>query len=106
MVTGNCLLLRLAEQSSGRGKPDVCLVLYTSRVAFIAGRLDVLRAQVNQISEERNCLEEQREEGSLFTPGNVTHPEGAQRIAGLSRYPGKDVYPLAQDFGWKSLCAK
>jgi hypothetical protein len=75
MVTGNCLLLRLAESSSDKGKPGVCLVLYTSRVAFIAGRMDILRAQVNQISEERNCLEEQREEGSSFTPENVTHPE-------------------------------
>jgi hypothetical protein len=84
MVTGNCLLLRLAGQSSGRGKPDVCLVLYTEGVASIAGRLDALRAQVNQISEERNCLEEQREEGSSLTVENVTHPERAQRIAALS----------------------
>src|SRR5438876_2475822 len=39
VVTGNCLLLRLAEQSSGRGNPDVCLVLYPQSVASIAGRL-------------------------------------------------------------------
>src|SRR5947209_4080935 len=37
--TDDCLLLRLAEQSSGRGNPDVFLVLYTQSVASIAGRL-------------------------------------------------------------------
>src|SRR6267143_4523776 len=37
LVTGNCLLLRLAEQSSGRGNPDVCLVLYTYPPAHAFG---------------------------------------------------------------------
>jgi hypothetical protein len=93
VVTGNCLLLRLAEQSSGTGKPYVCLVLYTSRVVSVAGRLDVLRAHVNQVSEERNCLERHREEGSSLTPENVNHPERNQRIRAGTSVPRHMISP-------------